>query len=250
MDLKGLFVDSSPERVVQRAQRLALKGRADQAIAVIEEAIKRLGESADLRIEQATQLLTLGKVRPAADALRSLMKSNAGATDRVVEFIGWARTRGGDIDPLHEVLAEGFIAELAAGYGRAPLTIAASAMEAMVEYPWPGNVRELRNTIERLVIMARDDRIARAALPPEIRGDSGGRTVPNDPDYRAFLEIAGSGTLREAREGFERLLIARRLAECGQNVSRAAEALGVERSNLHRKLKAYGLVPDRGDPEA
>jgi len=60
MDLKGLFVDSSPERVVQRAQRLALKGRADQAIAVIEEAIKRLGESADLRIEQATQLLTLG----------------------------------------------------------------------------------------------------------------------------------------------------------------------------------------------
>ena len=110
MDLKGLFVDSSPERVVQRAQRLALKGRADQAIAVIEEAIKRLGESADLRIEQATQLLTLGKVRPAADALRSLMKSNAGATDRVVEFIGWARTRGGDIDPLHEVLAEGFIA--------------------------------------------------------------------------------------------------------------------------------------------
>jgi len=147
------------------------------------------------------------------------------------------------------LLARFFMTELTAGYGRAPLTIAPAAMEALVEYQWPGNVRELRNTIERLVIMARDDRIARAALPPEIRGDSGGRMVPNDPDYRAFLEIAGSGTLREAREGFERLLIARRLAECGQNVSRAAEALGVERSNLHRKLKAYGLVPDRGDPE-
>lgn len=110
MDLKGLFVDSSPKGAVARAQKLAMKGRADQAIAVIEEAIQRLGESADLRIEQATQLLTLDKVRPAADALRALMKSDAGATERVEEFIGWARTRSGDIDPLHEALAEGYIA--------------------------------------------------------------------------------------------------------------------------------------------
>jgi len=110
MDLKGLFVDSSPRGAVQRAQKLAMKGRADQAVAVLEEAIQRLGESADLRIEQATQLLTLGKVRPAADALRALMKADAGATDRVEEFIGWARTRGGDIDALHEALAEGYIA--------------------------------------------------------------------------------------------------------------------------------------------
>jgi len=160
------------------------------------------------------------------------------------------------VPPLRErredipLLARFFMTELAADYGRTPLAIAGDAMEALVDYAWPGNVRELRNTIERLVIMARDDRIDRGALPPEVRGESGGRGVPADPDYRAFLEIASAETLRKGREGFERLLIARRLAECGHNVSRAAEALGVERSHLHRKLKAYGLVPDRGDPDA
>jgi len=156
------------------------------------------------------------------------------------------------VPPLRErrqdipLLAAHFLAELAAEYGKPPARLSAPAMEALGSYEWPGNVRELRNIIERLVIMVPGERIEKADLPPEVAGrpTAGARAAG---DQGAFGELADSPTLKEGRERFERLFIARKLAQCGYNVSRTAEALGLERSHLHRKLKAFGLVPDRGD---
>ncbi|MGH9868422.1 MAG: sigma-54-dependent transcriptional regulator [Candidatus Polarisedimenticolia bacterium] len=148
------------------------------------------------------------------------------------------------------LLARTFIQELSVVYGRAPHTIAPDALSAMTGYGWPGNVRELRNIIERLVIMVPGERIERSHLPPELRGDAAGRPAASqarDGDLEALLGRESGLSLKEGRTRFERIFIARKLAECGFNVSRTAEALGVERSHLHRKLKAFGLVPERGE---
>jgi two-component system nitrogen regulation response regulator NtrX len=155
------------------------------------------------------------------------------------------RDRAADIP----VLARHFMSDLAAEYGKPAPSLSEETMRAMKAYAWPGNVRELRNIIERLVIMAPSDRIEASDLPAEIRGDGLTQRAAQarGGDSEAFLGLASSPSLKEGREQFEKLFIAKKLAECGQNVSRAAEALGVERTHLHRKLKAYGLSPQRDE---
>ncbi len=156
------------------------------------------------------------------------------------------------VPPLRErrqdipLLASHFLGEMAVGYGKPPARLSGEAMEAMSSYDWPGNVRELRNIIERLVIMVPGERIEKTDLPPEVAGEAAS-TADSAPDGGTFADLAESPTLKEGRERFERMFIARKLAQCGYNVSRTAEALGLERSHLHRKLKAYGLVPERGE---
>ncbi len=110
MDLKGFFMDVSPERVVQRAQKLAAKGKTEQAVEAITSGIEKLGESADLRIEQAGLLLSMGRARQAADAVRALLKAEPSETDRVAGFIESVRGRYPECELLHEALAEGLIA--------------------------------------------------------------------------------------------------------------------------------------------
>jgi two-component system nitrogen regulation response regulator NtrX len=152
-------------------------------------------------------------------------------------FVPPLRERAEDI-PL---LSEHFMAEFAREYGRRLKTFEPEAIAVIQQYPWPGNVRELRNVIERLMIMVPGDTIAASDLgfldhhaPPraEVQGVSGGRL-----------------TLHEARDRFERDLILRTLAEQQGNMSRTAEALGVERSNLYRKMRAFGIAPSRRTEE-
>lgn len=114
--------------------------------------------------------------------------------------------------------------------------LTAKAMEALQNYPWPGNVRELKNIIERLVIMTPQQEIAEEQLPTVIRNKQ-------EPVDRVFnLSTAGeTGTFREAREVFERDFILQKLEENDWNVSRTAEIIEIERSNLHRKIKALGI---------
>jgi len=126
------------------------------------------------------------------------------------------------------LLAEHFLAQFAAEYGQDKKKLTPGALKKLREYEWPGNVRELRNLIERLVIMAPSDSIDESAIT-EVRGEAAGG------DY------FGMENLKEARDAFERDFLARKLKEFGGNVSRTAEALGIERSNLHRKIKAYGI---------
>jgi two-component system nitrogen regulation response regulator NtrX len=151
------------------------------------------------------------------------------------------------VPPLRErredvpLLARHFMEVLSAEHGRRPRAIAPEALAALSRLPWPGNVRELRNIIERLVIMTPGDTIELRHLPASLLEGLPAGAAP------AAEAPAAPGTLAEAREDFERRYILAKYRECGGNMSRTAEALGVERSNLYRKMKGYGLLPARRD---
>jgi len=148
-------------------------------------------------------------------------------------FVPALRDRQEDI-PL---LADHFMAEFAREYGRRVKSFEPGALALLQHYPWPGNVRELRNVIERLMIMVPGDAISAVDLSFL---DPAGLTRP------ALADVAAERmTLHEARDRFERDLILRTLAEQQGNMSRTAEVLGVERSNLYRKMKAFGIAPSR-----
>jgi two-component system, NtrC family, nitrogen regulation response regulator NtrX len=148
-------------------------------------------------------------------------------------FVPPLRERREDIPPL----ADHFMAELAREYGRRVKSFEAAATAALQHYAWPGNVRELRNVIERLMIMVPGDSISVADLGFLDLGGFGPSAVPVPGTDRL--------TLHEARDRFERDLLLRTLAEHQGNMSRTAEALGVERSNLYRKMKAFGIAQAR-----
>ena len=147
-------------------------------------------------------------------------------------FVPPLRDRQEDI----ALLADHFMADFAREYGRRPKRFESAARTVLQRYPWPGNVRELRNVIERLMIMVPGDAISASDLSFL---DPGALTAP-------AVETTGERlTLHEARDNFERDLILRTLAEQQGNMSRTAEVLGVERSNLYRKMKAFGIAPAR-----
>jgi two-component system nitrogen regulation response regulator NtrX len=101
-------------------------------------------------------------------------------------------------------------------------------------YDWPGNVRELRNIIERILIMTPGKTITPADIPVMFSSNS---QVSGGKAGSQFVYT----TLREAREGFERDFIVQKLEENDWNISRTADIIELERSNLHRKIKAYGI---------
>jgi two-component system nitrogen regulation response regulator NtrX len=148
-------------------------------------------------------------------------------------FVPPLRDRAEDI-PL---LADHFMAEFAREYGRRPKAFEPSALAAFQRYSWPGNVRELRNVIERLMIMVPGESIGVADLAFLDQG-----VTPPPAASAVSIERL---TLHEARERFERDLILQTLAEQQGNMSRTAEVLGVERSNLYRKMRAFGVAPSR-----
>jgi len=138
------------------------------------------------------------------------------------------RERRGDI-PL---LARAFVDEFCRESGAGPKEVAARAMARLEAYAWPGNVRELRNLMERLVLMTRGPRIVEADLPESVR--AGARSEPGDP-----------ATLDEARKSFEREYLMARLEEHGWHISRTAEAVGMARESLSRKIRQLGIEVQR-----
>jgi two-component system nitrogen regulation response regulator NtrX len=148
------------------------------------------------------------------------------------------------IPPLRErredipELASHFLARFAAERRIPAPPLSEEALAALQAHDWPGNVRQLRNIIERTVILAPSDRLARIdvdLLPPEVL-DHGGSSGLNP----GTLSIMGS-PLREARESFEREYLRVQIRRFSGNISRTASFIGMERSALHRKLKALGL---------
>jgi two-component system, NtrC family, nitrogen regulation response regulator NtrX len=107
-------------------------------------------------------------------------------------------------------------------------------------YAWPGNVRELRNVVERLMIMVPGDRITSRDLAflEQVT------VAAADPSRPAPLTA-----LHDARDQFERDYILRALAQQHGNISRTAEVLGVERSNLYRKMRAFGIAPRKAEED-
>jgi two-component system, NtrC family, nitrogen regulation response regulator NtrX len=141
------------------------------------------------------------------------------------------RARTDDI-PL---LVDHFIRVFSAENGRRVKTLSGEALAYFLAYDWPGNVRELRNMVERLVIMAPRAVIEAEDLPVPLRPKEGWGEGGE----------ARERTLREAREGFERAYILAELRANDWNVTRTSERLGIERSHLYRKIKAYGITPPK-----
>ena len=125
-------------------------------------------------------------------------------------------------------------------FGRRPKVFEPDAVSSLQHYPWPGNVRELRNLVERLMIMVPGERITARDLAFLEQATGGGieASSPAPPG-------AAMAPLHDARDRFERDYILRALAAQQGNISRTAEALGIERSNLYRKMRAFGIMPGR-----
>lgn len=144
-------------------------------------------------------------------------------------------------------LAEYFLARLAAERRCKTPSISEDAIAALQAYTWPGNVRQLRNIVERTLILApthTTDRIDLDHLPPELTAEPA-RLLPD----QAARSIMGT-PLREAREAFEREYLKVQIRRFSGNISRTAAFIGMERSALHRKLKALGIAEhDREEPE-
>lgn len=136
------------------------------------------------------------------------------------------------VPPLRErkddipLLIESFLKNFAQQYRQKPKKISKATLRAIMDYDWPGNVRELKNTIERLVIMTQSEIIDLNYLSP---------FKESKMDYSSYK------TLREAREQFEKDFIIKKLQENNWNISKTSEDLEIERSHLHRKIRAYGI---------
>jgi two-component system, NtrC family, nitrogen regulation response regulator NtrX len=140
------------------------------------------------------------------------------------------------------VLANHFLERLALERRIPAPGVSADAMIALQTYGWPGNVRQLRNVLERVMILAPHDRLASIELdmlPPEVLGQ--------DQRHTPSAGLLMAGSLREAREAFEREYLRVQIRRFSGNVSRTASFIGMERSALHRKLKLLGLTDDRAE---
>ena len=104
------------------------------------------------------------------------------------------------------------------------------ALALLSDHDWPGNVRELKNIIERLIILTPSNEIKASDIPQL-------NIIKTEPGEATGQSVAASDSLREARMDFERQFILKKLEENEGNISKTAEAIGLERSNLHKKLK-------------
>jgi len=144
-------------------------------------------------------------------------------------------------------LAEHFLRHFCTTGGRPPRQLSAAALAALRAHRWPGNVRELRNLMERVVIMVDAVMIERSAIEPYLepaaRGGSGlesatgaGLDTPDTPDAPD-----SDASLADQLLAVERRLVAMALENCDGNIAAAARTLGLDRANLHRRLKRLGL---------
>jgi DNA-binding NtrC family response regulator len=230
--VRGAFTDAKSDRT--GAFELADGG----TLFLDEVANMPLAQQAKLlRVLQTGEFTPVGSSKVKKADVRVVAATNARLGDEVAEgrfredllyrlntvevHLPPLRERGEDVPHL----AQHFLAQHAARYGKAVNGFRADALEALVRHSWPGNVRELEHAVERAVLMARGDQIAieDLLLAPGARRDGG--------------QLYESMTLDEA----ERHLIQRALARCAGNVSEAARDLGVSRSALYRRLQHHGL---------
>jgi two-component system nitrogen regulation response regulator NtrX len=136
-------------------------------------------------------------------------------------------------------LVDHFLDQISATTGLPRRQIGADALAVLESHDWPGNVRQLRNNVERLLILAGgvpEATVTASMLPQEVAA-----LVPSMPNGFGGGEHLMSLPLREAREAFEREYLVAQISRFGGNISRTAEFVGMERSALHRKLKALGV---------
>jgi two-component system nitrogen regulation response regulator NtrX len=141
------------------------------------------------------------------------------------------RDRKEDIKPL----AERFLMDFTTKEGLEPKTITDEALSLLMKHDWPGNVRELKNIIERLIIMTPSNEITAKHIPS--------LNIKEESEAAALSDPSVTGdSLKDAKMDFERQFILKKLEENEGNISRTAEAIGLERSNLHKKLKSLKVA--------
>jgi two-component system nitrogen regulation response regulator NtrX len=147
------------------------------------------------------------------------------------------RERKEDIKPL----AERFLLDFALKEGQAKKIITDEAINMLMQHDWPGNVRELKNIIERLIILTAALEITARDIP----------LLKAKIDYSEALSVqpvaAAADSLKDAKMDFERQFIIKKLEENEGNISKTADAIGLERSNLHKKLKSLKVVARSDD---
>jgi two-component system nitrogen regulation response regulator NtrX len=146
------------------------------------------------------------------------------------------RERREDVPPLVSI----FLEQISRMHNLQRLSIGDDAVAVLQAQDWPGNARQLRNSIERLLILVKDQApengiITAALLPSDI-----GEVLPTVGDTDASAHLM-SLPLRDAREVFERQYLLAQIERFGGNISKTAEFVGMERSALHRKIKSLGL---------
>ena len=214
---------------------MTLKTQAKVLRALQEQIVEPVGGSSSVKVDVRV-LAATNKDLPAEIRAGRFREDLYFRLNVIPVYVPPLRERDTDIP----VLADHFMAELAREYGRRPKRFDVGAATGLRSYAWPGNVRELRNVIERLIIMVPGEVITLDDL-----AFLDGRSVR---DVAAGAQTAV--TLHEARDRFERAFILQALAAQQGNISRTAEVLGVERSNLYRKMKGFGIIPSRRDEEA
>ena len=210
---------------------MSLKTQAKVLRVLQEQVMERVGGTQRIRVDVRVVAAT-NKDLPAEIRAGRFREDLYFRLNVIPIFVPALRERQQDI-PL---LAEHFMALLAAEYGRRPKRLASEAAARLQQYGWPGNVRELRNVIERVIIMVGGDTITAQDL-----GFLGRDGVPDAPAAHGPVV-----PLSEARDQFEKDYILQTLASQQGNMSRTAEVLGVERSNLYKKLRAFGITPRGG----
>ena len=215
---------------------MSLKTQAKVLRVLQEQVMEPVGGSTRIRVD-ARVLAATNKDLPSEIRAGRFREDLYFRLNVVPIFVPPLRDRVEDV-PL---LADHFMAMLAREYGRRPKTFEPDAVHALQHYGWPGNVRELRNVVERLMIMVPGERVSsRDLLFLEQGGPTVGSGTPTAPVKPTLM-----APLHDARDEFEKQYILRALAAQQGNMSRTAEVLGVERSNLYRKMRAFGIMPTR-----
>jgi two-component system nitrogen regulation response regulator NtrX len=231
-DKPGRFEQSNAGTIfLDEIADMSLKTQAKVLRVLQEQVMERVGGTQRIRVDVRVVAAT-NKDLPAEIRAGRFREDLYFRLNVIPIFVPPLRERQQDIP----VLAEHFMALLAAEYGRRPKRLAPEAAARLQQYGWPGNVRELRNVIERVIIMVGDDTITAQDL-----GFLGRDGVPDAPAAHGPVV-----PLSDARDQFEKDYILQTLAAQQGNMSRTAEVLGVERSNLYKKLRAFGITPRGG----
>ena len=209
---------------------MSLKTQAKVLRVLQEQVMERVGGTQSIKVDVRV-LAATNKELPAEIREGRFREDLFFRLNVIPIFVPPLREREDDI-PL---LADHFMALMAVEYGRRPKRMASEAVARLQHYAWPGNVRELRNVIERLMIMVPGDTITAQDLA----------FLGHDGVRQPVSVEGGSLPLADARERFERDYILQALAAQNGNISRTADVLGVERSNLYKKMKAFGIAPSR-----
>ncbi|HEX8321115.1 MAG TPA: sigma-54 dependent transcriptional regulator [Longimicrobium sp.] len=229
--VKGAFTDARSERVgyFEAAHRgtLFLDEIGTMPMAL---------QAKLLRVLQTGEFQRVGSTQPRTADVRLISATNLDLHHEVAEgrFRGDLLYRINTVEihvpPLRErrddipVLATHFLGGFSGRYRKAVNAFEPDAMRALLDYPWPGNVRELAHTVERAVLLA-----------------SGERVTPGDLNLRPAAARGADGLEEMPLETAERHIIRKALDRHGGNVSHAAEALGISRSALYRRLQKHGL---------